>query len=74
MAERDISVNDPAGGGDDTPPISPAKKTRHINIDAFNLNKTWVINDENDLDEYIERIRKKILDELDENTVIRIHF
>ena len=74
MAERDISVKEPPGGGDVNPPIVPAKKTRHINIDAINHNKTWIINDENDLEEYIERIRKKILEELDENTVIRIQF
>ena len=55
-------------------PFHQQKKTRHINIDAINHNKTWVINDENDLEEYFERIRKKILDELDENTVIRIQF
>ena len=74
MAKRDLMINDPPGGGDDTPPVTPIKKVRHLNIDAINHNKTWIIKDENDLDQYFEKLRKKILEELDEDTVINIQF
>lgn len=51
-----------------------AKKIKHINISSVNLSSTWRINNTQELDKYIDHIRKKIVDELDENTVVNIQF
>ncbi|MDY0234735.1 MAG: BREX system P-loop protein BrxC [Gudongella sp.] len=70
MSNKDMLIRDKEDGDDNY----DTKKIKHINISSVNLSSTWRINDTQDLDKYIDHIRKKIEDELDENTVVNIQF
>lgn len=74
MSKKDQEMKEQPGGYGPGEIPKPVKKVRHLNIDAINHNKTWTIKNEEDLEKYISALKKKILDELNEDTEVSIHF
>ena len=60
-----------------TPPQAPApkiKKRKNISIQTINVSSSWQIETPQDVDKYVNELRKKILSELSDDTVINIEF
>ena len=72
---------DPSTGGNghsgiaEPGPVDPKPmKKVTINVIARNITTEWQIETEEDLDEYLNRFKKQIIDKLDENKILKIHF
>ncbi len=68
----------PADGGDgDTPPVRPQppvvqKKKKNLSISSVAGARTYTISSEADVDSFLAEMRKKLISELDEDTVITL--
>ena len=58
-------------GGGDTP---PQKKKKNISIKSVVSSSSWQLDSEADVDKYIDALRKKLVDSLEDNTTINIQF
>ena len=71
-----ISIAPPPGGGEDpVKPVQPAKpviKQKSVSIRTLTKNKTYSIRTEADVDDFLKEMRKSLVNELAENTVIRL--
>ena len=70
-------VTPPTGGGHTeppkpvTPPVQPkSKKRKNVSISNVAGARTYSIENEQDIDKFLAEMRKKLLSELDENTII----
>ena len=54
------------------PPIPPVIKQKPISFRALTRNKTYSIKSEADIDAFLQEIRKSLMAELDDNTIIRL--
>ena len=71
-------VTPPDDGGDgDTPPVTPQppivqKKKKNLSISSVAGARTYTISSEADVDSFLAEMRKKLISELDEDTVITL--
>ena len=54
------------------PPIPPVIKQKPISFRTLTRNKTYSIKSEADIDAFLQEIRKSLMAELDDNTIIRL--
>ena len=54
------------------PPIPPVIKQKPISFRALTRNKTYSIKSEADIDAFLQEMRKSLMAELDDNTIIRL--
>ena len=73
------SVTPPTGGGHTeppkpvTPPVQPKpKKRKNVSISNVAGARTYSIENEQDIDKFLAEMKKKLLNELDENTIITL--
>ena len=75
QAEKNMSATKPVIGNEPaTPPVPKVKKRRNISIKSINIAGSWQIETSQDVDKYIAALRERILNELDEESVINIEF
>ena len=72
-------VTPPTGGGHTEPlkPVTPPvqlmqKKRKNVSISNVAGARTYSIENEQDIDKFLAEMRKKLLSELDENTIITL--
>ena len=70
-------VTPPTGGGNTQPPkpVTPPvqlKKRKNISISNVAGARTYSIENEQDIDKFLAEMKKKLLNELDENTIITL--
>ena len=70
-------VTPPTGGGEPpkpvTPPVQPKpKKRKNVSISNVAGARTYSIENEQDVDKFLAEMKKKLLNELDENTIITL--
>ena len=68
-----------SGGNGDTPPVTPppakpVKKRKSVSIKTINNASTWQIETEDDVKKYVTELEKRLIDTLEDNTVINIEF
>jgi hypothetical protein len=64
-------------GGDktvDTQLQPKVKKKKNISIKSISVSSSWRIETAEDVDKYMDALKKRILSELDENTIVNIEF
>lgn len=69
--------NDNDGGNDTpvvTPPPAPVKKQRTISIKSINTSATWQIETADDVKKYVSELEHKLMNSLEEGTIINIEF
>ena len=57
-----------------TPPPAPVKKQKTISIKAINTQSTWQLENADDVKKYITELEKKLINSLEEGTIINIEF
>lgn len=57
-----------------TPPIPKAKIQKTISIKSINVEPTWRIETEEDVDRYVETLKKKLKQNVKEDTILNIEF
>ena len=57
-----------------TPPPAPVKKQKTISIKAINTQSTWQLENADDVKKYITELEKKLMNSLEEGTIINIEF
>lgn len=67
----------PTGGGNTEPskPVTPPvqqKKRKNVSISNVAGARTYSIENEQDIDKFLAEMKKKLLNELDENTIITL--
>ena len=64
------------GSGDDIPPIQPKPKKVHkiVSIKSVNTSDTWQIENEADVKKYVTELERRLIEQLEDNTVINIEF
>lgn len=69
-------VKPPVGGGDDVtpPPVPKVKKNKNISIKTLSHEASWQIESEADIDKYLASLRKQLVNQLDEDTIIKVQF
>lgn len=74
------SVNDDNDndGGNDTPVVTPppatVKKQKTLSIKSINTQSTWQLENADDVKKYITELEKKLINSLEEGTIINIEF
>lgn len=56
----------------DKPSVEPVVKQKPVSIRTLTKNKTYSIRTESDVDTFLQELRKSLMNELDENTIIRL--
>ena len=57
------------------PEIQPVvKKRRTVSIKSLNTSNTWQVETEADVEKYLRALKQKLLDQLEENTILNIEF
>ena len=73
-----VSDNNDNDGGNDihvvTPPPAPVKKQKTISIKSINTQSTWQLENADDVKKYITELEKKLINSLEEGTIINIEF
>lgn len=65
----------PTSGNDAPPaPVKPVKKRKSVSIKTLNNENSWVIESSEDVDKYLAALKKQILTQLDDDTIINIEF
>jgi hypothetical protein len=54
------------------PPVKPVIKQKPVSIRTLTKNKTYSIKTEADVDAFLQEMRKSLIAELDDNTIIRL--
>ena len=54
------------------PPVKPVIKQKPVSIRTLTKNKTYSIKTEADIDAFLQEMRKSLMAELDDNTIIRL--
>lgn len=78
--EPSVTPVTPVGGGEDTkpakpvtPPVQPKpKKRKNVSISNVAGARTYSIENEQDIDKFLTEMKKKLLQELEENTIITL--
>lgn len=78
--EPSVTPVTPVGGGEDTKPVKPVtppvqpkpKKRKNVSISNVAGARTYSIENEQDIDKFLTEMKKKLLQELEENTIITL--
>jgi hypothetical protein len=71
----DSEKPDDHAGQPKSDPITPkAKRSRHISIKNVMPESSWRLESASDVDKYLAALREKLLDELEEDTIVNIEF
>lgn len=63
------------GTEENTPKVTPPiKKTKNVTIKAMTGTASWRLESPQDVDAYVEALRKKLLSELDKDTIVNVEF
>ncbi len=57
-----------------TIPTTPVVKRKNINIKDINPHNSWRIEKEEDIDRYLQKLKERLIKELEENTILNIEF
>ena len=70
------NVGDNETGDTDTPavPVQPVKKKKTVSIKSINNAATWQIESEEDIKRYLAELEKKLINTLEDDTVVNIEF
>lgn len=71
-ARQTIVLTPPVVGGDNPPVV--IKKQKTISIKSISTATTWQIETAEDVDAYLNALRSKLIDSLEENTIMNIEF
>jgi hypothetical protein len=78
MDKKDLQVAEDKSKEEDGNEVKekrvPIKKKRNISFNKISVTKTWRIESTQDLDRYMSDLREKILNELDQDTIINVEF
>ena len=81
VAESPVSYGTDQGGSTEndnsgaTPIVKPVVKKRHtVSIKTLNTSATWQVETEAEVKKYMAELEKKLLVQLEENTIINIEF
>lgn len=77
--ESDIKQPEPApatstSDGTVAPPPVPVIKRKRVSMRQLNMGVSVEIKNAEDVDEYVERLKQKLLNELEKDTIVRIEF
>ena len=66
-------------GGSDVPPVDvvidvPVKKTKNVSIKNVAKTSSWRIEKAEDVDKYVNQLKKSLMDELNANDIINVEF
>ena len=65
-------------GNEDNPivitPTAPVKKQKTISIKSINTQSTWQLENADDVKKYIAELEQKLINSLEEGTIINIEF
>ncbi|MCM1133896.1 MAG: hypothetical protein NC340_10555, partial [Ruminococcus flavefaciens] len=53
-------------------PVVPKKKRKTISMKSLSVERAWEIETADDVDRYISSLKAKLLDNIEENTIVRI--
>ena len=78
--EPSVTPVTPVGGGEDTKPVKPVtppvqpkpKKRKNVSISNVAGARTYSIENEQDIDKFLAEMKRKLLQELEENTIITL--
>lgn len=65
------------GGADkvaDPPVVVVFKKQKHVSIKSINVSSSWQIETHEDIEKHLQALKSKLMEQLEENTVINIEF
>ena len=68
--EKEIEIVDPVTGGAN----KKTKMSKHVSIKAINPATTWQIETKQDVEQYLGTLRSRLIDMLEEDTVVNIEF
>jgi hypothetical protein len=68
--EKEIEIVDPVTGGAN----KKTKMSKHVSIKAINPATTWQIETKQDVEQYLGTLRSRLIDILEEDTVVNIEF
>lgn len=76
LTPKPVDSVEPDGDGDEpvVVPPTPAKRNKTISIKSVNNASTWQIETEADVKRYVAELEKKLIKELEDNTVINVEF
>lgn len=77
IAEKQAKVVEQKGGSEpDTPPTPKPviKKRRNISIKSINTSGSWQLESEEDVKKYVAELEKKLMQTLEDDTIINIEF
>ncbi len=64
----------PDGGSADMVIKAPVKKTRNVTIKSITHTSSWRVESAEDVEKYVERLRRSLLAELDGNDIVNVEF
>ena len=76
QAEQEREGRNNNGGQDDTPvkPQPKVKKKKTVSIKSINDAATWQLESEADVKKYLAELEKKLMNALEEDTIVNIEF
>ncbi len=75
IAEKEAALTPPTIiGGKPITPVIPTKKHKHVSIKAINIEMSWQIETKDDIERYVETLKKQLLDQLETDTIISVEF
>lgn len=74
VAEEQDKYNKDGGKTVDPQPQPKLKKKKNISIKSVSVSSSWRIETAEDVEKYIAALKKRILSELDEDTIVNIEF
>ena len=64
-----------SGTKENTPKVTPLiRKTKNVTIKAMTGTASWRLESPQDVDAHVEALRKKLLSELDKDTIVNVEF
>ena len=70
----DERKQNPDGGSADMVIKAPVKKTRNVTIKSITHTSSWRVESAEDVEKYVERLRRSLLAELDGNDIVNVEF
>ena len=61
-------------GGNGGHVVVKEKRSKTVSIKSINTAETWQLESESDVNRYVEELRKKLLGQLEENTIVNVEF
>ena len=78
LAAKKAQGTPPIGGGKETPPSIvidvPKKTTKNVTIKNVAKTSSWRIEKAEDVDKYVDQLKKSLLEELNNNDIVNVEF